>query len=146
MSTRRWSYTPNQQPYEVVEALGVPTVSGPVEITVDLGQVVNNSNNAIDRLTANIGIRKILEHMNAGVWPPAVSTGDVGSGGSGAPSFSANFLQPWVPGTIAAYTKTLGTANAATTIAGGTLHNWYDAGKFTFFGGSKSGSSGTSAG
>lgn len=66
--------------------------------------------------------------------------------GGGAPTYGAAYLQPWVPGTVAAYTKTLGTANAGSTIGSSTLNNWYDAGKFTFFGGAKAGSSGTSAG
>ena len=64
--------------------------------------------------------------------------------GSLSQTYSAQYLKPWVNGTTTSYTKTIGVANAASTIGSSILYNWYDPARFTYFGGAMVGSSGTS--
>lgn len=71
MATRLYSITPNNPPYAVVEAVGSATVSGPVELTVDLAAVMQGNTVAMARLVVLEQIQKIQEHIERGNWPPA---------------------------------------------------------------------------
>lgn len=71
MATRRYSYTPNAAPYGVVEAIGSATVTGPIEITIDLGNVMVGSTVALKRQDVIEGLLKLVEYIERGNWPPA---------------------------------------------------------------------------
>ncbi len=71
MATRRWSYTPNAKPYEVVEAVGAATVTGPIELTIDLGLVMQGNTVALARQQVLEGVQKIFEQLEKSNWPPA---------------------------------------------------------------------------
>jgi hypothetical protein len=71
MATRRYSYTPNQIPGLITEAVGSATVSGPIELTVDLGNVMVGSTVALKRQEVLEGLQKIIEYIERGNWPPA---------------------------------------------------------------------------
>lgn len=71
MATRRFSYTPNQRPYEVFETTGSATVTGPIELTVDLANVMVGSTAPLKRQDVIEGLLKIVEHIEHGNWPPA---------------------------------------------------------------------------
>ena len=71
MATRRYSITPNNPPYGVVEATGSATVSGPVEVTVDLAAVMQGNTVAMARIVVLEQLQKITEYIERGNWPPA---------------------------------------------------------------------------
>lgn len=71
MATRRYSITPNNPPYNVVEAVGAATVSGPVEVTIDLAAVMQGNTVAMARVTVLEQLQKIVEYIERGNWPPA---------------------------------------------------------------------------
>lgn len=71
MATRRYSYTPNQAAYAIVEAVGSATVTGPMELTIDLGNVMVGSTAPLKRQDVIEGLLKIVEHIEHGNWPPA---------------------------------------------------------------------------
>lgn len=71
MATRLYSYTPNTPPYGVTEATGSATVTGPIEITIDLGNVMQGSTTALKRQDVLEGLQKVIEHIERGNWPPA---------------------------------------------------------------------------
>lgn len=71
MATRLYSYVPNDPPYAITEAVGSATVTGPVEVTVDLGNVMVGSTVAMQRHDVVEGLQKIIEHIMASNWPPA---------------------------------------------------------------------------
>lgn len=71
MATRRYSFTPNSPPYGVVEAVGAATVTGPIEVTIDLASVMQGSTKALTRQDALDGLEKIKEQIVHGNWPPA---------------------------------------------------------------------------
>ncbi len=71
MATRRYSITPNNPPYGVVEATGAATVSGPVEVTIDLAAVMQGNTVAMARIVVLEQLQKITEYIERGNWPPA---------------------------------------------------------------------------
>lgn len=71
MATRRWSYTPNSPGYGITEATGAATVSGPIELTVDLGLVMQAGTVALARQQVLEGVQKIFEQLERTNWPPA---------------------------------------------------------------------------
>lgn len=71
MATRRYSYTPNSPAYGVVEAVGAATVTGPIEVTVDLGNVMVGATVALKRQEVLEGLQKVIEYIERGNWPPA---------------------------------------------------------------------------
>lgn len=71
MATRLYSYIPNEPAYAVAEAVGSATVTGPIEITVDLGNVMVGSTVPLKRQDVIEGLLKIVEHIEHGNWPPA---------------------------------------------------------------------------
>jgi lysophospholipase L1-like esterase len=55
-------------------------------------------------------------------------------------TFAPQFLKPWVPGTTSPYTRTVGTANAGSSISGSTLYSAVtNPGLYNFWGGSGAG-------
>lgn len=71
MATRRYSMTPNSPPYGVVEAVGSATVTGPIELTIDLGNVMVGSTVPLKRQEVLEGLQKMIEYIERGNWPPA---------------------------------------------------------------------------
>jgi hypothetical protein len=71
MATHLYSYTPNQAAYSIVEAVGSATLTGPIELTVDLGNVMVGSTVALRRQEVLEGLQKLIEHIERGNWPPA---------------------------------------------------------------------------
>jgi len=70
MSTVRFSFTPNNPPFNVVQAVGAATVTGPVELTVDLGNVQDGASRALRRQDVLEAILKIQEYIERGGWLP----------------------------------------------------------------------------
>lgn len=71
MATRLYSYVPNQAAYAITEAVGSATVTGPIELTVDLGNVMVGSAAPLKRQEVLEGLQKLIEHIERGNWPPA---------------------------------------------------------------------------
>jgi hypothetical protein len=71
MATRLYSYTPNQAAYAITEAVGSATVTGPIELTIDLGNVMVGSTVPLKRQEVLEGLQKLIEHIERGNWPPA---------------------------------------------------------------------------
>lgn len=71
MATRRYSYTPNAAPYGVIESVGAATATGPIEITIDLGNVMQGSTTALKRQDVLDALTKMTEYIEHGNWPPA---------------------------------------------------------------------------
>lgn len=74
MATRRYSIASGQTEFQIVEAVGAPTVTASMEFTFDLGLVTHK-----DGVTAVLEKREILQALEmiknhiitSKLWPPA---------------------------------------------------------------------------
>lgn len=75
MATRRYSITPEQASYQVVEAVGAATVTSAIELTVDFAALAAFSpsmTGAQAKMLVQQAVEKICEYIEQrGVWPPA---------------------------------------------------------------------------
>lgn len=77
MATRRYSISPGQTEFQVLEAVGAATVSGTVEVTVDLANTIIKDANttlgtrSITREEVLIALEQIRNHVISKNWTPA---------------------------------------------------------------------------
>jgi hypothetical protein len=64
MATRRYSIERGDSYNDVVEAVGLATVTKEIEVTVDLA-TINNKQQVLQ------GLEEIKKHIMKGGWPPA---------------------------------------------------------------------------
>lgn len=72
MATRLYSVVigGGNVPSAVVEAVGSPTITTPVELTTDLGLVADGGVMALSKQDILIGLQRLKQHITKGTWPP----------------------------------------------------------------------------
>lgn len=76
MATRRYSISPGQQEFSVVEAVGAAVVTGKIELTVELANSVTDGNvtggtRPVTREEVLIGLEQIRNRILSKNWSPA---------------------------------------------------------------------------
>jgi hypothetical protein len=68
MATRRYSINNGDNEYQVTEAIGAPTVTKAIELTID-SAVITDTNGG--KAAIQIALSKLRNYILRGSWPPA---------------------------------------------------------------------------
>jgi len=72
MATRRFSTAPGDAfPHGIVQAAGAATVSKPIEVTVDLGNVVQGNTRPLSKQDVLQALHNLKTYVASISWPPA---------------------------------------------------------------------------
>lgn len=75
MATRRYSTSVGDHDTDVIEAVGAATVSGNIELTVNIATtIVSNADGSTRGATREevlLGLERIARHIESGIWLPA---------------------------------------------------------------------------
>lgn len=72
MATRRYSIQPGDaDAYGITEAVGAATATKCIELTVDLGNVVEGSTRPPNKEEVLNALEKVTDYIASGLWPPA---------------------------------------------------------------------------
>lgn len=69
MATRRFSINPQDQYYQVTEAVGSATATKAIEVTVDLAVLTDSSDKG--KMAVVRGIQGLSDYILRSNWPPA---------------------------------------------------------------------------
>jgi hypothetical protein len=72
MATRRYSVQPGDaDAYGITEAVGAATATKCIELTVDLGNVVEGNTRPPNRQEVITALEKLFDYVRQSNWPPA---------------------------------------------------------------------------